>query len=129
MADRGTLDVDQMGGHVDLLRETRPDQVRRRLFAMKCPCQGGKDEAGASAYITAQMLGAFIDVAATHLMFGETLLQFSHHTRTGGGQLFSEFIVTFWLLCVIWGGAHLRSHNRRILVYGFHLLCQSNGNA
>jgi glycerol uptake facilitator-like aquaporin len=67
--------------------------------------------AGATApvYIAAQVLGAFIGVAAAHLMFGEALLQFSHHPRAGGGQLFSEFIATFGLLCVIWGCARLRS--------------------
>jgi hypothetical protein len=37
------------------------------------------------------------------------LLQFSHHARAGGSQLFSEFIATFGLLCVIWGCARLRS--------------------
>jgi hypothetical protein len=60
-------------------------------------------------YLAAQVLGAFIGVAASHLMFGEALLQFSHHIRAGGGQLFSEFVATFGLLCVIWGCAHLRS--------------------
>jgi glycerol uptake facilitator-like aquaporin len=29
--------------------------------------------------------------------------------RTGGAQLFSEFVATFGLLCVIWGCARLRS--------------------
>ena len=54
------------------------------------------------------MLGAFIGVAVAHLMFGQALLQVSHHSRAGGGQLFSEFIATFGLLCVIWGCARLR---------------------
>ena len=55
------------------------------------------------------MLGAFVGVAAAHLMFGEALLQMSHHARAGGGQLFSEFVATFGLLCAIWGCARLRS--------------------
>src|SRR5580692_5237609 len=59
--------------------------------------------------ISWSVLGAFIGVATSHLMFGEALLQFSHHVRAGGGQLFSEFIATFGLLCVIWGCARLRS--------------------
>jgi glycerol uptake facilitator-like aquaporin len=42
-------------------------------------------------------------------MFGEVLLQVSHHARAGGDQLFSEFVATFGLLCVIWGCARLRS--------------------
>jgi len=71
--------------------------------------QGGITWSDAPAYLAAQVLGAFIGVAAAHLMFGEALLQFSHHARTGGGQLFSEFIATFGLLCVIWGCARLRS--------------------
>ena len=71
--------------------------------------QGGITWSDAPAYLVAQVLGAFIGVAAAHLMFGEALLQFSHHARAGGGQLFSEFIATFGLLCVIWGCARLRS--------------------
>jgi glycerol uptake facilitator-like aquaporin len=42
-------------------------------------------------------------------MFGQALLQVSHHIRAGGGQLFSEFVATFGLLCVIWGCSRLRS--------------------
>lgn len=71
--------------------------------------QGGISWGDALAYLAAQVLGAFIGVATAHLMFGEALLQFSHHTRAGGGQLFSEFVATFGLLCVIWGCARLRS--------------------
>lgn len=71
--------------------------------------QGGISWSDAPAYIAAQVFGAFIGVAAAHIMFGESLLQFSHHARAGGSQLFSEFIATFGLLCVIWGCARLRS--------------------
>ena len=75
-----------------------------------CGClSGGISWSDAPAYIAAQMSGAFIGVAAAHLMFGQALLQVSHHARAGGGQLFSEFIATFGLLCVIWGCARLRS--------------------
>src|ERR1700732_4662916 len=70
-------------------------------------CQGGISWSDAPAYIAAQVFGAFIGVAAAHIMFGESLLQFSHHARAGGSQLFSEFIATFGLLCVIWGCARL----------------------
>jgi glycerol uptake facilitator-like aquaporin len=62
-------------------------------------------------------------------MFGQARLQVSHPSRAGGDQLFSEFVATFGLLCVIWGCARLRSealpggsrplHKRRVLVYGF----------
>ena len=101
--------------------------------------QGGISWSDAPVYIAAQVLGAFIGLATAHLMFGVALLQFSHHPRAGGGQLLSEFIATFGLLCVIWGCARLRSrgdsdgsrslHYRRVLVYGFHLLRESGGNA
>jgi glycerol uptake facilitator-like aquaporin len=71
--------------------------------------QGGISWSDVPPYLAAQVLAAFIGVAASHLMFGEALLQFSHHVRAGGGQLFSEFIATFGLLCVIWGCARLCS--------------------
>ena len=61
------------------------------------------------AYVAAPVSGAFFGVAVAHLMFGQALLQVSHHARAGGSQLFSEFIATFGLLCVIWGCARLRS--------------------
>ena len=60
-------------------------------------------------YVAAQVLGAFLGVAAAHLMFGEPILSASQHARAGGSQLFSEFVATFGLLCVIWGCARLRS--------------------
>ncbi len=61
------------------------------------------------AYIVAQVSGAFAGVGAAHLMFDEAVLQVSKNTRAGGGQLFSEFVATFGLLCVIGGCARLRS--------------------
>src|SRR6201997_1213667 len=42
-------------------------------------------------------------------MFGEALIQLWQHARAGGGQLFSEFVATFGLLCVIWGCGRLRA--------------------
>jgi glycerol uptake facilitator-like aquaporin len=71
--------------------------------------QGGIRWKDVPAYIGAQVLGAFIGVGAAHLMFGKTLIQISQHARAGGGQLLSEFLATFGLLCVIWGCARLRS--------------------
>jgi glycerol uptake facilitator-like aquaporin len=65
--------------------------------------QGGISWRDVPAYIGAQLLGAFIGLGAAHLMFGEALIQISQHARAGGGQLFSEFVATFRLLCVIWG--------------------------
>jgi glycerol uptake facilitator-like aquaporin len=71
--------------------------------------QGGISWSDAPAHIAAQVVGAFVGVGAAHLMFGEALVQISQHVRAGGGQLFSEFIATFGLLCVIWGCSRLRS--------------------
>jgi len=71
--------------------------------------QGGISWRDVPVYFGAQLLGAFIGLGAAHLMFGEALIQISHHTRAGGGQLFSELVATFGLLCVIWGCVRLRS--------------------
>jgi glycerol uptake facilitator-like aquaporin len=53
--------------------------------------------------IVAQVIGAFAGVAAAHLMFGEPLFSLSRHARSGGAQMFSEFVATFGLLAVMWG--------------------------
>jgi glycerol uptake facilitator-like aquaporin len=71
--------------------------------------QGRMPWSDACAYIVAQAFGAFIGVGAAHLMFGEAFIQFSEHARSGGGQVFSEFVATFGLLCVILGCVRLRS--------------------
>lgn len=52
-------------------------------------------------YLLVQILGAFIGVAAAHLMFGEPLFFVSQHARTGPAQWWSEFVATFGLLAVI----------------------------
>jgi glycerol uptake facilitator-like aquaporin len=70
--------------------------------------QGGLQWREVPGYIAAQLLGAFVGVAAAHLMFGEAIFSASRHVRAGGAQLFSEFVATFGLLCVIWGCARLR---------------------
>ncbi len=61
------------------------------------------------AYLTAQIIGAFVGVAAAHLMFGLPVFFASHHARSGPALLWSEFIATFGLLLVIWGCARVRS--------------------
>jgi glycerol uptake facilitator-like aquaporin len=60
-------------------------------------------------YLAAQIAGAFAGVAAAHLMFGEPVFSASRHARAGTAQVFSEFVATFGLLCVIWGCARRRS--------------------
>lgn len=71
--------------------------------------QGGLAWREVPVYVGAQVAGAFAGVAAAHLMFGEAIFSASHHVRAGAAQLFSEFVATFGLLCVIWGCARLRS--------------------
>jgi len=71
--------------------------------------QGGLAWRDVPAYLAAQVTGAFVGVAAAHVMFGEKLFFASRHAREGGAQLFSEALATFGLLSVIWGCARLRS--------------------
>lgn len=71
--------------------------------------QGGLKWREAPQYIAAQLVGAFGGVAAAHVMFGEPVFSVSRHVRAGGAQVFSEFVATFGLLCVIWGCVRLRS--------------------
>jgi glycerol uptake facilitator-like aquaporin len=63
----------------------------------------------APLYILAQIVGAFAGVAAAHVMFGLPLFFASRHVRSGGSQVFSEFVATFGLLAVIWGCVRFRS--------------------
>jgi glycerol uptake facilitator-like aquaporin len=60
-------------------------------------------------YVAAQIAGAYVGVACAHAMFGLSLFSASRHNRSGVSQVFSEFIATFGLLCVIWGCSRLRS--------------------
>lgn len=71
--------------------------------------QGGLPWVEVPAYVSVQVASAFTGVAVAHLMFGEAVFRASRHARAGGAQLFSEFIATFGLLCVIWGCARVRS--------------------
>jgi len=71
--------------------------------------QGGLPWREVPGYLAAQLIGAFAGVAAAHLMFREPVFRASRHVRAGGAQLFSEFVATFGLLCVIWGCTRLRS--------------------
>jgi glycerol uptake facilitator-like aquaporin len=59
-----------------------------------------------SAYVAAQVIGAFIGVAAANIMFGEPIYSASTHVRTGFAQALSEFIATFGLVAVIQGTSH-----------------------
>lgn len=70
--------------------------------------QGGLPWRLVPGYIAAQCVGAIAGVYSAHAMFGLHILQTSTHIRTGGSQLFSEFIATFGLLAVIWGCSRAR---------------------
>jgi glycerol uptake facilitator-like aquaporin len=63
----------------------------------------------ASAYSVAQVCGGVVGTLVAHLMFGLSLISLSHHARSGAAQVFSEFVATFGLLCVIWGCSRSRS--------------------
>lgn len=52
-------------------------------------------------YLTSQIIGAFVGVAAAHGMFGEPIFFASQHVRTGLSQWWSEFVATFGLVAVI----------------------------
>jgi glycerol uptake facilitator-like aquaporin len=71
--------------------------------------QGGIAWRHAPAYVAAQLAGAFAGVAAADVMFSVPMFAVSRHARSGGAQVFSEFIATFGLLAVIWGCVRLRS--------------------
>lgn len=70
--------------------------------------QGGVSWRDAALYVAAQIIGAFVGVAAAHLMFGLPLFFASRHARTGASQLFGEFVATAGLLSVVWGCARRR---------------------
>jgi glycerol uptake facilitator-like aquaporin len=60
-------------------------------------------------FVIAQIAGAFGGVAAAHLMFSMPVFFASRHERSGGAQLFSEFVATFGLIAIIRGCARFRS--------------------
>jgi glycerol uptake facilitator-like aquaporin len=64
---------------------------------------GGMPWREVPGYVLAQIAGAFGGVAAAHVMFEKPIFFASRHVRSGGSQLFSEFVATFGLLAVIWG--------------------------
>jgi glycerol uptake facilitator-like aquaporin len=63
----------------------------------------------AACYVPAQRAGAIWGAIAAHRMFGLPTISLSHHARCGPAQVFSEFVATFGLLCVIWGCSRQRS--------------------
>lgn len=62
-------------------------------------------------YLVGQLLGGISGVATANLMFGLPPISLSSHARSGSAQVFSEFVATFGLVCVIWGSSRLRSNS------------------
>lgn len=61
------------------------------------------------AYMISQCAGGIGGAVVAHLMFGLPVYSFAQHARHGSAQVFSEFIATFGLLCVIWGCSRVRT--------------------
>ncbi len=72
--------------------------------------EGGIPWAETPGYVCAQIAGGIGGAIAAHAMFGLPLVSLSRHSRSGAGQVFSEFVATFGLLAVIWGCSRLRSN-------------------
>jgi glycerol uptake facilitator-like aquaporin len=72
--------------------------------------EGGIPWSEVPGYICAQILGGLTGTCTAHLMFGLRMLSISHHVRSGSAQVFSEFVATFGLLCVVWGCSRVHSH-------------------
>lgn len=71
--------------------------------------QGGIGWRDATLYVIVQCGGAIAGVGLADAMFGEPVLLWSTHARSGLPQLLSEATATFGLLAVIWGCARRRS--------------------
>ena len=71
--------------------------------------RGGLSLGNVPRYMLAQFFGAVAGVWIAHIMFGEPVIQFSQHVRSGSALLVSELVATFGLLLVIFGVARNRS--------------------
>ena len=67
-------------------------------------------------FIVMQVGGGVCGAMLAHLMFEMPLLQLSQNVRTGGAQWLSEFVATFGLLMVIFGGLRWRPESIPMLV-------------
>lgn len=70
--------------------------------------EGGLAWRETPAYIFAQVLGGVAGAVLAHVMFALPVLSLSRHARAGAAQVFSEFVATFGLMCVIWGCSRSR---------------------
>jgi glycerol uptake facilitator-like aquaporin len=70
--------------------------------------QGGLPAGSVLPYILAQIVAAVFGVVLANVMFGEPVISWSTHARSGPPQLLSEFVATFGLVSVIWGTVRSR---------------------
>jgi glycerol uptake facilitator-like aquaporin len=71
--------------------------------------RGGLPWREVPAYVSAQLAGAIVGVAAANTMFGLSPFSLSRHVRSGPAEWFAEFVATFGLLLVIWGCVRSKS--------------------
>jgi len=71
------------------------------------------------AYISAQLAGAFVGIAASHAMFGLPLLQVSAHVRPTIGEGLGEVIATCGLVLIILLTARFRHEATPVAVACF----------
>ena len=64
-----------------------------------------RDRALIAAFVVTQIAGAVTGVLLAHAMFGEPLITWSAHVRSGGPQVLSEAVATFGLVGVIVSGS------------------------
>ena len=92
-------------GNAHILLSGRfPARISILAVTLADASQGGMRLARCSGLISsAQAMGAMLGVGRAHLMFGGSRATISQTLDAGGSALFSEFVATFGLLCVIWG--------------------------
>ena len=71
--------------------------------------EGGLPWTETVPYLAGQVAGGVTGAVAAQSMFGLSAISFSTHIRSGPAQVFSEFVATFGLVCIIWGSSRLRS--------------------
>lgn len=72
-----------------------------------------------TAFVPAQLLGAFLGTMIAHAMFAEPLLSWSTHERAGFPRALSEVVATFGLLTVIFGCAKQHGDTAAFAVGGY----------
>jgi glycerol uptake facilitator-like aquaporin len=70
--------------------------------------EGGLGWRETPIYVVAQVLGGVAGAVLADGMFALPLISVSRHVRGGAAQVFSEFVATFGLMCVIWGCSRAR---------------------